>query len=212
MSDPIMQAEARRRSGKSGSRKTGKSVSSSTAELEFSAPLGNGASLTFNFTAPPQFDDERVYELARLQMMGFFYFLTYNQIENTGYFWIGGFYPVHGAIKSDWGNPVHRVFTQQISAWDHRLILNTAGGYYRALIRRHPASECWAWALEWNDCYRLVGYFGDTDMSKALADELPMVFLDSVFEAPNKWLRKQVEVPLDSKDDMLFRSIPTTEA
>jgi len=212
MSDPRIQVEARRRGTKSGSRLTGKAVATSSAELKINAMLGAAASLTFNFTAPPQFDDKRVYELARLQMMGFFYFLTYSQKDNRGYFWSGGFYPVHGTIKSDWGNPVHRTFTKQIAAWDHRLILNTAEGYFKALIRRHPTAECWAWAVEWNDCYRLVGYMGDLAAAKTLADDLPRIPTEAVLEAPNCWLRRRVEVPLKHEDDTLFDLAPATGA
>ena len=72
MADSRARAEALRRGGKSGSRKTGKAVAASGVELKMSANLGADAKLTFTFNGPPQFDDERVYELARLQMMAFF--------------------------------------------------------------------------------------------------------------------------------------------
>ena len=204
MADSRAQLEARRRSAKSGSRKTGKSVAASDVELEASAKLGIGAELTFSFTGPPQFDDARVFELARLQMMAFFYFLTYDKTKKLGQFWIDGFYPVYGTIKSDWGNPVHRFFMKQSLGWDYRLLLNTADGYFRAVIRRHPAHECWSWAIEWNDCYRLVGYFGNLEAAQVLSAELPAIEMDSVLQSPNRWLRHRVEQPLNEEDDTLF--------
>jgi hypothetical protein len=212
MSDSRVQAEALRRSAKSGSRKTGKSVAASGVEVKGSAKLGLGAELTFEFIAPPQFDDQRVYELARLQMMGFFYFLTYDKVNERGFFWTGDFYPVHGTIKTDWGNPIHRAFMKQCQDWDYRLVLSTAEGYYRAVIRRHPTKECWAWAVEWNDCYRLVGYFGNLEAAKELCAEIPSIEAMSVHEAPNAWIRQHVEQPLPEEEDTLFSAAPSTEA
>ena len=212
MSDSRAQAEALRRSAKSGSRKTGKAVAASGVKLKMSANLGVHAALTFSFSGPPQFDDERVYELARLQMMAFFYFLTYDKVKELGHFWTGGFYPVHGTIKTDWGNPIHRSFMKQCQDWDYRLILNTAEGYYRALVRRHPTQESWSWAVEWNDSYRLVGYFGNQEAAKVLLAELAHLDVNSVLEGHNSWVRRRVEQPLAENDDTLFVASVAAEA
>jgi len=212
MSDSRAEAEALRRGEKSGSRKTGKAVAASGVELKASAKLGADAELTFSFNGPPQFDDKRVYELARLQMMAFFYFLTYDKTKELGYFWAGGFYPVHGTIKTDWGNPVLRSFMKQCRDWDYRLVLNTAGGYYRAVIRKHPTQECWSWAVEWNDCYRLVGYFGNLEAARSLFSELPTLEVKSVLETPNGWLRQRIEQRLTEEDDTLFSTSTAAEA
>lgn len=212
MSDSRAQAEAQRRSSKSNSRKTGKAVAASGVELKLSANLGINAALTFSVNGPPQLDDERVCELARLQMMGFFYFLTYDKTKEIGHFWTGGFYPVHGTIRTDWGNPIHRAFMKQCQNWDYRLILNTAEGYFRALIRRHPTQECWSWAVEWNDSYRLVGYFGNLEAAKLLFAELPSLNLTSVLEGPKDWVRRRIEQPLAEEDDTLFVAGSAAEA
>jgi len=212
MSNSLMQAEAQRKSTKSVSRKTGKPVAESSESTKVHAKVGAFAEITANLTAPPQLDDARVYELARLQMIGFFYFLTYDRIKNVGHYWPGGFYPVHGAIKSDWGNPVHRAFMNEVVTWDYRLVLSTAGGYYRAVIRRHPTSDCWSWAVEWNDCYRLVGFFGDLGAAKEVAGRLPDNPVRSVFESPTRWLRYRIDEPLNEDDDLLFHVPPESDA
>lgn len=204
MSDSRVQAEALRRSAKSGSRKTGKAVAASGVELRISANVGLNAELAFSFNGPPQLDDGRVYELARLQMMAFFYFLTYDKTKELGHFWTGGFYPIHGTIKTDWGNSVHRSFMKQCQDWDYRLVLNTAEGYYRALIRRHPAQECWSWAVEWNDSYRFVGYFGNLEAAKVLVAELAPLDETAILGGPNRWVRYRIEQPLSEEDDTLF--------
>lgn len=205
MADSRAQGEAKRRSAKSGSRTTGKSVAQSHASLEFAAPLGAGGQLKFKFDGPPQLDDARVYELARLQMMGFFYFLTYDRSRNVGHYWPGDFFPIHGTIKSDWGNALHRAFMKETGGWNYRIVLNTASGYYRAMIRRYPKADCWAWAVEWNDCYRLVGFFGDQTPAKAVADELPSVPVLSMREPNGGVIRYRVEESLRDEEDTLFR-------
>jgi hypothetical protein len=204
MSDLGAQTEASRRSLKSVSRKTGKVIAASNVELHGSARLVGNAELTFRFNGPPQFDNERVRELARLQMMAFFYFLTYDKTTKLGQVWKGGFYPVHSTIKSDWGNPLHRSFMSQCRHWDYRLILSTAGGYFRAMIRKHPVQECWSWAIEWNQCYRIVGYFGDPEPARKLAAELPPLRAQSILEEPSNWIRYSVDQPLAEDDDILF--------
>ena len=208
MSDSLAQSEAKRKSLKSISRMTGKSVAESSVTLTVRSQIGAIGNLTSSFTAPPQLDDNRAYELARLQMIGFFYFLTYDSAKNVGHYWTGGFYPVHGAIKADWGNEVHLAYMKEVAEWDYRLVLTTANGYYRAIIRRHPQKECWSWAVEWNDSYRLVGFFGDLDTAKEIADCLPNLSVHSILESPNRWLRYKTDTPLQEDQDILFY-VPT---
>lgn len=205
MNDAMLQAEASRKIAKSISRKTGKPVAKSSPTLTVRVSMGPAVELTGSFTAPPQLEDSRAYELARLQMIGFFYLLTYDRVSKLGHWWSGGFYPVHGTIKSDWGNPIHRAFMKEVREWDYRLILTTAGGYYRAMIRRHPSADCWSWAVEWNDCYRLVGFFGDLAAAKAVATRLPSLPVHSIAESPDRWIRYRVEEPLPENEDTLFR-------
>lgn len=205
MSDILAKEESLRRSGKTISRKTGKPVSESGTSVKFDGSFGSIVRLSGGFAGPPQIDDARAYELARLQMMGFFYFLTFNEDGQIGYFWPGDFFPVHGTLRSDWGNPLHIAFARQIQHWDYRLILNTAQNYYRAVIRRHPTNDCWAWAVEWNAAYRLVGYFGDRDTAQSLFDELPPLPAESFIKAQNgNYFRIRAEQPLSDFQDILF--------
>lgn len=212
MADSRLQVEAKRRSLKSGSRKTGKAVAHSHVSIRFAAPVSEFACIKGNLNAPPQIDGDRVYELARMQIVALFYFLTYDHKSNTGHYWRGGFFPVHGTVKSDWGNPVHQAIMTATASWDYRLILNTADGYFRTVIRKHPSKECWSWAVEWNDCYRLVGFCGDQSASQAVAFEFPHIPFNLVFEAPGQWLRYRNEEPLDETYDVLFRQTESPEA
>jgi hypothetical protein len=212
MGDALASAEATRKSRKSVSRATSKLVAESSATHTVEVPLPGHARATFSFSSPPQVAEQRAYELARLQMMGFFYFLTYDPSRRVGHWWPGGFYPVHGTIKSDWGNPVHRAFMNEVAAWDYRLTLTTASGYFRAIIRRHPTQECWSWAVEWNDCYRLVGFFGTLSAAQEVVNRLPDIPVRSAMEGNNRWVRYRVEEHLPEDDDILFHVDTAAEA
>jgi hypothetical protein len=203
MQDVRLQAEAARRGLKSGSRRTGKAVAESHEQVSVDAktPLFE---VRASFASPPQLDDARAIELARLQLMGFFYVLTFDVARSRGFWWPGGFYPVLGTIKSDWGNPVHRVFAKQVANWDVRLVMTTADGYFRTAIRRHLSAECWSWAVEWNDCYRLVGYFGDQQTAERSAAELPRNSMHSIQQSGASSFSYRVEEPLERADDLLF--------
>ena len=52
-----------------------------------------------------------MYELARMQIMAFFYAITFNQETKKGGFWLGDFFPLLEAHYSDWGNDIHKMFT-----------------------------------------------------------------------------------------------------
>jgi hypothetical protein len=162
--------------------------------------------LTAEFTSPPQVDMRRIYDLAQLQLMGFFYLLTYQQNEKRGWFWTPvGFHPFLHVIRSDWGNPSVLAFADAIATWNPRLIAVSAEGYYRALIRRGPTASCWAWALEWNRNYRVIGFFGDRDAVQEVVNKFPAMDAMTIHESPTRFVRIRQDVPLRDEDDKLFR-------
>jgi Zn-dependent oligopeptidase len=63
-----------------------------------------GVTFKLNSVAPPQVNNDRVYELTRMKMMAFFYFITFNKKTKRGGFWTDGFYPLSEAHHGDWGN------------------------------------------------------------------------------------------------------------
>jgi hypothetical protein len=172
--------------------------------MTIKAPFGPGVEMTFNLCSPPQADSDRVFELARLQLMGFFYWITFSADTNKGGFWLGEFYPVLEAVRSDWGNPVHLAFMRQASTWDLRLLVVTADGFFKATIRRHPVEVCWSWALEWNHNLRVVGFFGEREPVLAAAKALPRLKVKTIAQGPGHALRYRMETPLSDDDDQMF--------
>ena len=80
---PALRSESERK-GRSVSKRTGKPVAGSIERLSINGSPWPGVNFTFNLSGSPQADAERVFELCRLQLMAFFYWLTYNPTERRG--------------------------------------------------------------------------------------------------------------------------------
>jgi hypothetical protein len=196
--------EARRKALNSLSRRTRKRVHESREQVKVEANLFPGVSATFSFTAPPQVDQDRAFELARLQFLSLYFMQTYNAVTRRGYCWPGGFHPVKFATQRDWGNVTMRAFMLDTRSWDLRLHLVTADGFFKATTRRHPSSELWSWALEWNHSTRLVGFFGERQTAESLVGSWPAEQRRVIFERPGTSLHYSSDIRLREEDDTLF--------
>ncbi|RWL77969.1 MAG: hypothetical protein EOR69_28505 [Mesorhizobium sp.] len=188
----------------SRSRRTRKSVRDSGERINIHGSLGPGIHVSFQFASPPQIDDHRAFELARLQLTAFFYMQTYNSETRQGGYWLHGYHPIMTANRSDWGNPLMVRFMRTIESWDCRLHAVTADGFFKLVTRKHPLAETWAWALEWNHNRRLIGFFGERDPAQDIVNSLPRLEAKTVYQAPNESLSYRVETPLGEDDDTLF--------
>lgn len=196
--------EARRKAQNCKSIRTGKPVLHSQEQIKINLPFSPTATFSFNMVAPPQIDQDRIYHLARMQMMAFFYFITYNQETKLGGFWPEGFYMVSETHHGDWGNMLHRSFMNSVLDWQPSWIGITAKGYFKSIIRRHPNAECWSWALEWNSNYRVIGFFGDKDVSQKLLDDFEKPHVSNSQTVDGEPIRFRQDVPLTNNEDNLF--------
>lgn len=204
LSDSTLRIEAARKAKKSISRRTGKPVTDSSEKIDIKGTFAPGVEFTFNFTSPPQIESDRIYELARMQLMAFFYLITYNHKTKRGGFWLGSFFPVLETIRSDWGNTVHKAFMDAVVNWEPRVIAIGADGFFKAIIRRHPAAVCWSWALEWNHKYRIVGFFGEQEPAKNIVATFPTIDVTTMAQGPNEYVSYRIEKALADEDDTLF--------
>lgn len=197
--------DGQRKAENSFSRRTKKTVKDSHEQMTINGTLGPGVNISFNFTGPPQADRNRVFELARLQLMGFFYWITFQKDQNRGYWWPGGFYPVLEANRPDWGNPVHRAFAEAVVEWEPRVFASNADGFFKIALRKHPAADCWSWALEWNHAKRVIGFCGDRNAVQAVAADFPKLKAEMVSQGSNATLAYRIETPFgEDDDDKLF--------
>lgn len=206
--DDAAKADAKRKAANAFSRRTKKPVKNSHENMKFDVPFGTGANFNFNFTSPPQIDENRAFELARLQLAGFFYWLTYQKDDERGYWWTGEYHPMMMVRRADYGNKIIVDFADAVLDWEPRLIGHTAEGFYNVCIRRHREAECWSWAMEWNGSTRLVGFLGDKDAAKVVVDTLGPLQMHHQDTPDGGHIRFRTEVPLAPENDRLFAPPP----
>jgi len=196
--------EARRKAESAISRRTKKPVKDSHENMKLNLPFGKNREINFDFISPPQIDESRAFELARLQLSGFFNWITYQQDEERGYWWTGGYYPLMMVRRADYGNKILVDFADTVLNWEPRVLGHTAEGFYSVCIRRHPDAECWSWAIEWNGSARLVGFLGDGAVAKAITETLGPLRMDQIDLGNGDFVRFRTEVSLAPEDDRLF--------
>lgn len=202
--DPTVQADVERKAGRSKNRRTGKKVGE-TQPLIFQSHFGPALTMSFTAVAPPQPDEARLSELARLQLSAFFYLLSYNEETRRGGFWPGIYEPLQYSFRSDWGNAVQRWFRAFSRGWHVRMRGALADGYFRIMILRHPGKELWAWALEWNRNVRVIGFFGNEEAVRWATSFAPEIDMQVVGRNPQgAEIRMRFEVPLGADDDDMF--------
>ncbi|MER8658486.1 hypothetical protein [Mesorhizobium sp. M0847] len=196
--------DAQRKAKDSRSRRTRKAVKDSSEEIKIRANLGPGINLSFQFSSQPQIDDDRAFELARLQLMAFFYMQTYKRETRRGSYWPHDYHPLMTVVRSDWGNALMAGFMRTVETWDCRMLAISADGFFKLITRKHPSAETWAWAIEWNHNRRLVGFFGEREPAQAIVNSLPRLKAHTVYRTPNESLSSRTEVRLKEDDDTLF--------
>ncbi|MAJ64786.1 MAG: hypothetical protein CL557_10905 [Alphaproteobacteria bacterium] len=202
--DSATKEEASRKATNAISRRTKKPVKYSHENIKFSLPFGSNITCNFNFVSPPQIDEKRAFALARLQLTGFFYWITYQKNKKRGYCWPGDFHPLIIVRRTDYGNKIITDFADAVSNWAPCVIGHTAEGFYSICIRHYPDTKCWSWAIEWNYSMRLVGFLGDRSVAKSIIDTLGPLEMNHQDLGNGNYIRFRTETPLVDNDDNLF--------
>lgn len=199
--------EVTRKTRGSFSKRTGRRVSDSVETGEFTGRFGPAVTYTARMHAPPQVDQERAFTLARLQVGAFFYALTYDPVSRRGGYWPGVFMPTGMSMRADWGSAQDRWFMTKTVQWPLRVRGTLAEGYFKVAIRRDLPAEVWSWAVEWNQNFRVVGFFGDEASVTDLHREIPVMEMHDLSRQAGRLLRYRFEVPLPDAEDMLFQEL-----
>jgi len=194
-----------RKVGKSISRLTGKPVADSHDDLSVKF-VAEGFSMTFSGITPPQIDEERAKQLAMMQAYAFFYLASYNKETKRGGWFQGKVLFVNAARRGDWGNVRARYFMDTVGDWEPLLILSGAEGHFRIAIGRQPGVDCWSYAVEWNEAYRLMFFIGIDEVLEPLARAMPeFKFHDHKGFDGKVAFRMRLDVPLPEEDDDMFQ-------
>lgn len=202
--EDLLRDESIRKGNKSISKLTGKPVAESYSNPELKIPFTQDLDITLSMTTPPQIILTRIYELAYMQIMAFFYYLIFNQDTKKGSFWPGEFFPLLYALRSNWGNEVHTAFMNTVVSWDLRFVGNTANDYFKWAIRKHPSETCWSWALEWNKNHRVIGFFGNQDISIETKSKIPKLSPDYFSGNSKEYIAIKMDKSLEENDDVMF--------
>ena len=207
VNDPALFTQAKKKAQRSKSRRTNKFIADSKEQITVDFDVSPSVNMKIFFSSPPQASPERIYRLAEFHLKGFFYLITYNNKSNKGGFWNGQFSPVMYSNRADWGNPVQMAFMRTIKDWPLRIHAIGAGEFFKISIRRHPSADCWGWALEWNQSYRVIGLFGDPEATELVLDTFPALSFSGLpsNDAEIPVYRIRQEVPLNESDDLLFK-------
>jgi hypothetical protein len=203
--DERLVVDAQRKSAKSISRLSGKTVLASSETVSIKTDLMPGVKSEFTFEGPPQLGHERAMELARFHLSGLFYWLTFQESESKGYYWLGDGFLLQVSTREDWGNDEAVGFMNLVSKWQCRLVVSAADGFFKAAFRRHPDDKtCWSWALEWNERVRTVGFLGDSAVVHEIAMSLPKLRRQSLETSDGRKFRFRTESALSPDLDCLF--------
>jgi len=199
--EPELAALASRKATKSISRMTKKPVAQSHGEVTIKGKLMSVADVSFGFVMPPEIDAERVMQLARYHVQGFFHMITFDEAVRSGGFIPGEFDSVNIARGPDFGNSLQRSFAELVIGWDVHVVGEGANGHFKIAIRREPAgAETWSYALEWNRSLRNIGFFGDLQAAQQYVDLLHPL----KFRQIDPMHRMREEVALAEDEDVLF--------
>lgn len=156
------------------------------------------ANMTFGMVAPPQIDRALLEEVAFSHIQGLFALICtedYRDSQKMRLLPQNHFICYQHYTCEDWGNPQAIEITNRVSDWVCLANIETAEGYFKAIMRR--GEEGWFWALEWNKYIRVMGAIGVPPMK--LFERLP-----SEDWTPIPQGRMRQNVPLDTNDDHLF--------
>lgn len=202
--DELLREESLRKETGAVSRKTGKPVKDSkgTMSVSYNAP---SVQMTFGLLYPAQVDFERVCRLAYFHIIGFFFMQTFDAKTRRGGFPLGEFYPVIHADKADWGNDVMQWFMQETSTWDVRLFAITAKEYFKLKFYKSQ-NGLMAWAVEWNQKTRCIGFWGQPEEISVTLERMPELKRERISGDTHNGLFMRTEKSLPAEKDIMFSS------
>lgn len=103
------------------------------------------------------------------------------------------------ARRSDWGSPLFLAFSKLTSSWQTRIWANAANDNFRIAVR-DDGMRTYSFAVEWNQAYRVIGFFGDGDALQSYVDGFPVAQMSQL--GP---YRIREEVPVSADEDTMFQ-------
>jgi len=186
------------------SRFSKKNVIDSFEKNEINTRFSSSVKMSFSLISGPQINTNRANALALMHLQAFYYLQSYNAKNKVGYFIPNPFVSVLNTVKSDWGNTVNIQFMEIIKNWEIRLNCITAKENFKLNTRKKEKFDCWSWALEWNQYYRLIGFFGNEEVIRDVAKEIVFPKPLSIMQNDESIIRTYKETTIIPEQDNLF--------
>lgn len=148
----------------------GEVIARQTVEFNFGPPT-----FSFGLSGPSPAAKDYIPELASYHIQALFALVTTPENrtkENVRLLPLDRFRVFGSYPHSDWGNPQLAEITRRAASWPCHAAIHTAGGFFRACLRRHESAG-WFWALEWNKSLRVVGRINHPAENNPLFENLP---------------------------------------
>ncbi|HED54462.1 MAG TPA: hypothetical protein ENJ00_09735 [Phycisphaerales bacterium] len=98
-----------------------------------------------------------------------------------------------------------KAFQAMLSIWQHRVYAIGADGYFKMVLRRSPDERpLWAWAVEWNMNYRVIGFVGEPAAMQDAFRSLPALDSRVVEKTPECTTYVREERGIEPDADRMF--------
>jgi hypothetical protein len=160
--------------------------------------------VSFDLTGPPGITLEALGELARMQVAGFVYFVTWDPATRLGRFVPGEFHVVESAGVNDWGNARQVAFMKHVGGWSTLLLADTAKGWFKVALRCDAPDGPLSWAFEWNKNYRAIGFAGESEKIRSHIAAMPPLPMTPIATSLDETLHMRLEQRLKCDEDAMF--------
>ncbi|WAC47049.1 hypothetical protein OVA03_10030 [Asticcacaulis sp. SL142] len=180
--------------------KKGKVVMDAHGEMKVSGKMGQ-IPMTFGLHSPPQLNSDYVRDLAFFHIQGLGSMISTHdhlKIEGMGIIPYGTLYSFGFFQHSDWGNVQLIELARRFQGLQEILQLDTAAGFFRAIIYKDAPSGDWYWILEWNKVCRVYGAVTKDGQRPLLYADLPQHKWVQV--SPTRRMRVNIALQEDKGD------------
>ena len=183
--------------------KKGKVVKDAHDEMTLTGNMGP-MSMTFGMHMPPQLNPDYVRDLAFFHIQGLGSLITtsnHKTLEGMGVIPYSMLYSFGFFPERDWGNVQLVELAHRFETLEVILLVDTAAGFFRAIIFKDAAKDEWYWILEWNKVCRVYGAVTKDGQCPHFYVNLP----EHKWNQLSPTRRMRLEIPLKDGEKDIFR-------
>ena len=102
------------------------------------------------------------------------------------------------------GNIILSYLARLVGKWTCYANIDTAKGFYKAVIKIETTTKVLFWAFEWNKSFRICGFIGDEISIDPIIKKIPKENWSIIHQEGEKIIRTKTEIPYSKETDNLF--------